>query len=143
VRDSSLWLVVNFINILRTLFCWYLFTKMSQRRIVIREKLGNLLSYEKCSCKMLMKSTPRVNLLSRSVFLNNRDASQHQNLRHLLSVHEKFVLLLNTVKPVYNDIPGAGIQNSCWQMVVVQRSFMLKNINLGEVVVFRRWSIFG
>jgi len=39
-------------------FCQYLFAKKSQRRSAIREKLQNLLSYEKRVSKMLVKLTP-------------------------------------------------------------------------------------
>jgi len=38
-------------------FCRYLFAQKSQSQTVIREKLRNLLSYEKGASKMLMKLT--------------------------------------------------------------------------------------
>jgi len=49
---------VNFINILRSLFCRNPFVKKSQCGTVIRKNLCNLLSYEKRSRKMWVKLTP-------------------------------------------------------------------------------------
>jgi len=43
----------------KSIFCQYLFSKKSQSRSLIREKLQNLLSYEKCVRKMLVKLTPK------------------------------------------------------------------------------------
>jgi hypothetical protein len=49
---------VYFINILRALFLPIFFCQKSPSQIVIREKMCNLLTYEKCTRKMLMKLTP-------------------------------------------------------------------------------------
>jgi len=50
--------VVNFINILHAHFVPILWQQQIAKPNVIREKLLNLLFYEKCSHKMLMKLTP-------------------------------------------------------------------------------------
>ena len=56
--------VVNFINILLMLFCRYFGAKILQSQNVTREKLLNLLSYEKRLQKMLMKLAPAVNFIN-------------------------------------------------------------------------------
>jgi len=46
---------VNFINILRALFCQYPFAKKSQSQTVFGEKLRKAFSYEKRASKRLVK----------------------------------------------------------------------------------------
>ncbi len=65
--------VVNFINILHTLFCLYLIAKKSQRPTVIREKQQNWLSYEKHARKMLMKLTHSVSRSYKTFFSSFSD----------------------------------------------------------------------
>jgi len=49
---------LNFINVLRTHFLYNILAPKITKPNITREKLLNLLTYEKCACKMLMKLTP-------------------------------------------------------------------------------------
>jgi len=49
---------INFINVLGTRFLYEILVPKISKPNVTREKLLNLLSYEKRACKMLMKLTP-------------------------------------------------------------------------------------
>jgi len=55
---------VNFINILRMLFCRYPFAKKLRSQNVTRENLRKALLCKKMWCKMLMKLTTGVNFIN-------------------------------------------------------------------------------
>jgi len=75
---------VDFINILRLHFSYKILAPKITKLNVTREKLLNLLSYEKCSNKMLMKLTPGVNFINilnaASMFKDPKSAKKTDSL---------------------------------------------------------------
>jgi len=55
---------VNFINVLRVCFLYKILVPKITMLYATKEKLLNLLSYEKCTHKTLMKLTPSVNFIN-------------------------------------------------------------------------------